>query len=162
MGTQRSYEVVGNSTAMVKAAFNADAGKVRVVMVVSPTCGACIEGASEVSQQVAQINQGKAVPLYVLWVPRRGGREKDVPSATRVIADASAHEYWDGGDLLGADYKQVLGWRGNAWDVYMVYGPKAQWTGDLPPTPDFFMHQTSEKGPRLDATVFGLRLKQLL
>jgi hypothetical protein len=44
----------------------------------------------------------------------------------------------------------------------MVYGPKAQWTGDLPPTPDFFMHQTSEKGPRLDATVFGLRLKQLL
>jgi hypothetical protein len=162
LGTQRSYEVVGNSTAAVRATFNADAGKARVLMVVSPTCGTCLEGASEVSKQVAQINQGKTVPLYVMWVPRRGGREKDVPSATRVIADTSAHEYWDGGDLLGMDYKQVLGWRGNAWDLYMVYGPKAQWTGNLPPVPDFFMHQTSEKGPRLDATVFGQKLKQLL
>jgi hypothetical protein len=162
LGTERSYEVMETTPATVKPAFNADAGKVRVLMVVSPTCGECLEGASEVSEQVAEINQGKAVPLYVLWVPRRGGREKDVPAATRVIADTSAHEFWDGNDLLGMQYKQVLGWRGNAWDVYMVYGPKVQWTGDLPPAPGFFMHQTSEKGPRLDAAVFGTRIKQLM
>ena len=159
---QRPYSVVGDTAAPVKAAFNADAGKVRVLMVVSPTCGACLEGASEVSQQVAEMDRGKEIPLYVLWVPRRGGREKDVPAATRVIADASAHEFWDGNNLLGEQYKQVLGWRGNAWDVYMVYGPKAQWNTDLPPTPDFFMHQTSEKGPRLDAEAFGKRVKQML
>jgi hypothetical protein len=146
----------------VKAAFNADVGKVRVLMVVSPTCGECLKGASEVSRQIAEIDQGKTVPLYVLWVPRSGGQEKDVPNATRVIADTSAHEFWDGGDLLGVDHKQVLGWRGNAWDVYMVYGPRAQWAGDLPPIPDFFMHQTSERGPQLDAKVFGQTLKQLL
>jgi hypothetical protein len=162
LGTERSYAVVGNTAAAVKAAFNADAGKVRVLMVVSPTCGDCLKGASEVSEQVAGINQGKTVPLYVLWVPRRGGREKDVPAATRVVADSSAHEFWDGNDLLGICYKQVLGWRGNAWDVYMLYGPKAQWSGDLPPAPDFYMHQTWEKGPRLDADEFGKRVKQLL
>ena len=110
-------------------------------MVVSPTCGHCLKGASEVSEQVGGINQGKTVPLYVLWVPRRGGSEKDVPAATRVVAGSSAHEFWDGNDLLGIDYKQVLGWRGNAWDVYMLYGPKAQWSGDLPSAPDFYMHQ---------------------
>lgn len=167
LGPERSYAVVGNSAAAVRAAFNADAGKVRVLMVVSPTCGACLNGASEVSQQVAaaidqEKAQGKTVPLYVLWVPRRGGREKDVPAASRVIADASAHEFWDGNDLLGEQYKQVLGWRGNAWDVYMVYGPKAQWNGDLPPAPDFFMHQTSEQGPFLDPSVFGRHIKQLM
>src|SRR5258708_5803443 len=162
LGTERSYTAVENTAATVRAAFNADSGKVRVLMVVSPTCGECLKGASEVSEQVAEINQGKAVPLYVLWVPRSGGREKDVPAATRLIADTSAHEFWDGNDLLGAQYKQVLGWRGNAWDVYMVYGPKAQWTGDLPPAPDFFMHQTSEKGPRLDAAAFGTRIKALM
>lgn len=161
-GAERTYAVVGKTSMSVKSAFNADAGKVRVVMVVSPTCGACLEGASEVSQQIADINECKTVPLYVLWVPRRGGREKDVPGATRVVADSSAHEFWDGNDLLGIDYKQVLGWRGNAWDVYMLYGPKAQWNADLPPAPDFFMHQTSEKGPRLDADEFGKRVKQLL
>jgi hypothetical protein len=160
--TERSYAVVGNTAAAVKAAFNADAGKVRVLMVVSPTCGDCLKGASEVSEQLAGINQGKTVPLYVLWVPRSGGREKDVPAATRVVADSSAHEFWDGNDLLGIYYKQVLGWRGNAWDVYMLFGPKAQWSGDLPPAPDFYMHQTWEKGPRLDADEFGKRVKQLL
>ena len=98
----------------------------------------------------------------MLWVPRRGGREKDVPAATRVVADSVAHEFWDGNDLLGMEYKQVLGWRGNAWDVYMLYGPKAQWNGNLPPAPDFFMHQTFEKGPRLDSAAFGTKLRQLL
>jgi len=74
----------------------------------------------------------------------------------------SAHEFWDGEDLFGVQYRQVLGWRGNAWDVYMVYGPKAQWNGDLSPVPDFFMHQTSENRPLLDASPFGTKLKQLL
>ena len=162
VGTERSYAVVGDSVGAVRAAFNRDVGKVRVLMVLSPTCGACLDGAYQVSQQVAGINQGKTVPLYVLWVPRRGGREKDVPGATRVVADSSAHEFWDGNDLLGIDYKQVLGWQGNAWDVYLLYGPKAQWNGDLPPAPDFFMHQTSEKGPRLDADEFGKRVKAMM
>jgi hypothetical protein len=72
-------------------------------------------------------------------------------------------EYWDGNDLLGVAYRQVLGWKDdNAWDVYMLYGPKAQWTGDLPPAPDFYMHQDAEPGLRLDASVFGTKLKQLL
>jgi len=101
VGTERSYAVVGDSVGAVRAAFNRDVGKVRVLMVLSPTCGACLDGAYQVSQQVAGINQGKTVPLYVLWVPRRGGREKDVPGATRVVADSSAHEFWDGNDLLG-------------------------------------------------------------
>jgi hypothetical protein len=162
LGTERSYDVVGDSAAAVRTAFNADAGKVRVLMLVSPTCGACLQGAAEVSEQVGAINQGQTVPLYVLWVPRRGGREKDVPAATRVVADNSAREFWDGNDRLGIAYRQVLGWRGNAWDVYMLYGPKAQWNSDLPPAPDFFMHQTSEKGPQLDADEFGKRVRRLL
>jgi hypothetical protein len=130
-------------------------------MLVSPTCGTCLEGASEVSEQISLINQGKEVPLYVIWLPRRGGREKDVPSATRIIEDSLARQYWDGNNLFGVQYKQVLGWRNNAWDVYHSYGPNARWQEDLPPTPDFFMHQTFEKGPQLDAPVFGARVKQL-
>jgi hypothetical protein len=81
LGSERPYTIVGNSAAGLRAAFNADAGKVRVLMVVSPTCGACLGGASEVSEQIARIDQGQTIPLYVLWVPRRGGREKDVPAA---------------------------------------------------------------------------------
>jgi hypothetical protein len=153
--------VLTNTPVALQTAFNADVGKVRVVMLVSPTCGACLHGAAEVSEQIAKIGDGKDVPLYVLWLPRRGGREKDVPAATRVVAAPWARQYWDGSDLLGAVYKQLLGWRGNAWDVYLLYSPKAEWSGDLPPAPDFFMHQTSEQGPQLDAAVFRARAEQL-
>lgn len=37
MGTATPYVVVGETSAAVKATFNADVGKVRVVMIVSPT-----------------------------------------------------------------------------------------------------------------------------
>lgn len=161
LGPASSYEVVGDTPVAVRRAFNAEAGKVRVLMLVSPTCGACLRGAAEVSEQITKINRGRDIPVYVLWIPRSGGREKDVPAATRVVAASWAQQYWDGNNLLGVAYKRVLGWRGSAWDVYLLYGPKAQWSGDLPPAPDFFMHQTSESGPQLDALAFSARVKQL-
>lgn len=37
LGTATPYVVVGDTSAAVKAAFNADVGKARVVMIVSPT-----------------------------------------------------------------------------------------------------------------------------
>ncbi len=162
LGPAKSYQVLGNSSAVLRTAFNHDAGKPRVLMLVSPTCGAYLRGASEVSEQLAQLEHGKNAAVYVVWVPRLGAREQNVSSATRVVAASWSLQYWDGNDLLGEQYRQVLGWNDNAWDVYMLYGPKAQWTGALPPAPDFFMHQTAEKGPRLDAAVFGSRVKQLL
>ena len=162
LGPSKSYQVLGNTPAVVRTAFNADAGKVRVLMLVSPTCGVCLRGTSEVSEQLVRLKNGKDAAEFVVWVPRLGAREKNVSSATQVVAASWAQQYWDGSDLLGAQYKQVLGWSDNAWDVYMLYGPKAQWTGALPPAPDFFMHQTDEKGPLLDAAVFGSRVKQLL
>ncbi|HEX4019976.1 MAG TPA: hypothetical protein VHX63_02430 [Acidobacteriaceae bacterium] len=160
LGPSKSYQVLGSTPAVVRAAFNADAGKVRVLMLVSPTCGVCLRGASEVSEQLVKLKNGKNVAEFVVWVPRLGASEKNVSSATQVVAASWAKQYWDGNDLLGAQYKQVLGWSDHAWDVYMIYGPKARWTGALPPTPDFFMHQTNEKGPRLDAAEFGFRVQQ--
>ena len=162
LSPEKSYQVLGNAPTDVRAAFNADAGKVRVLMLVSPTCGVCLRGASDVSEQLVKLERGKDARIYVVWVPRLNALEKNVSPATRVVAASWAQQYWDGNDLLGEQYKQVLGWSDNAWDVYMLYGSRAQWTGNLPPTPDFFMHQTDEKGPRLDASVFGSRIKQLL
>ena len=162
LSSERPYTMIGGSPAAVQGAFNADLGKVRVLMLVPPTCGACLHGASEVSEQLVKLERGKNAEIYVVWVPRLNGLERNVPAATRVVAASWAKQYWDGGDLLGRQYKQVLGWNDNAWDIYMLYGPQVQWKGNLPPTPDFFMHQTDEKGPQLDASLFGSKLEQLL
>jgi hypothetical protein len=162
LNSAKPYEIIGPSAAGLKAAFNADVGKVRVLMLVSPTCGACLNGASEVSEQLVNLEHGKNAAIYVVWVPRLNGLERNVPAATRVVAASWAQQYWDGSDVLGRQYEQVLGWNDNAWDVYMIYGPKTQWNGNLPPTPEFFMHQTEEKGPRLYPPTFGSKVEQLL
>jgi hypothetical protein len=161
-GSERPYKMIGSSPDAVQAAFNAAMGRVRVLMLVSPTCGLCLEGAADVTEQLAKLEYGRETRVYVVWVPRLNAVEKNVPAATRVVAASWAQQYWDPDDLLGQQYKQVLGWNENAWDVYMVYGPQVQWKRNLPPPPEFYMHQTSEKGPRLDAQVFASRVEQLL
>jgi hypothetical protein len=68
---------------------------------------------------------------------------------------------------MGA-FTRTLGFSEDAWDVYLLYGPSARWDGDLPPKPDFWMHQLGEKdhprvdGPYLDADVFATRANALL
>lgn len=62
--------MIGGSPAAVQGAFNADLGQVRVVMLVSPTCGACLHGVSEVSEQLVKLERGKNAGMYVVWVPR--------------------------------------------------------------------------------------------
>jgi hypothetical protein len=120
---ERSYEVVGDSTAIVQKAFNADSGKVRVLMLVSPTCGVCLRGASDVTEDILKRKGGKNISLYVVWVPRLHALEKNVSPATGVVATSWAKQYWDGQDLLGEQYREVLDWNDFAWDVYMLYGP---------------------------------------
>lgn len=89
--------------------------------------------------------------------------------ATRFVADERASHYWDSAGLLVKAYDQVLGLHQDAWDVYLVYGRGVWWNGDLPPPPDFWMHQLGSPlhanavpGPFLDADVFTGRATGML
>ncbi len=102
---------------------------------------------------------------YVVWVPKRGGAEKDVPEAARLVPDKRTKQYWDEGGELMKRYTSVLSLPVDAWDIYMVYGPEARWEGDAPPAPDYWMHQLASpgvKGPRLDAEVFAAKARAAL
>ncbi len=112
--------------------------------------------------------QDPRLRAYVVWVPKRGGQEKDVPVATRLVPDARATHYWDGSGAVMRGYTSALALPLDAWDVYMVYGPRARWDGPVPPKPDYWMHQLGPKnsphisGPYLDAEVFAERTRRLL
>ena len=105
---------------------------------------------------------------YVVWVPMFRGMERDVPRAATEVPDARARHYWDGGSVLVKGYRETLGFREDAWDIFVVYGPGATWDGDRPPAPDYWMHQlgSSSKprvgGPFLDAEVFLQKTRELL
>jgi len=103
------------------------------------------------------------IRAYVVWVPKRMGWETDVPYATRTSSDPRSRHFWDGRKKLMAGYERVLRvQRGNAWDIYLLYGPDARWGQGDPPAPDFWMQQIGEPGaPVLDAAIFGAHARAL-
>jgi hypothetical protein len=88
--------------------------------------------------------------------------------ATRLVPDARVTHYWDGGGVTMRQYRSALGLSEDAWDIYMVYGPRARWDGELPPKPDYWMHQLGSpkeprvNGPYLDPAAFAARANALL
>jgi hypothetical protein len=158
------YQVLGADVEPLRTAFNAHAGQVRIVMLVSPTCGECLLGASEIERALLAAQPSPRLRAYVVWVPKLYGHEKDVPVATRYVPDARATHYWDSAGVLVRQYDTVLALGEDAWDVYMVYGPSARWDGTTPPKPDFWMHQLGPRvpGPYLDPAIFAAYANSLL
>jgi hypothetical protein len=102
---------------------------------------------------------------FAIWVPQLGGKAQDVPNAASIAADPRIQHFWDGANDLGESYEIVLPTPGPAWDVYMLYGPGATWSGQKPPKPDFWMHQLGKNctaAPTLDPDQFASHARELL
>ena len=97
-------------------------------------------------------------------MPKKGGTEKDVGVATRVVPDIRASHYWDGSGVTMQQWRQVMGMTEDAWDVYFLYDRSAKWRGDLPPKPIFWMHQLGglSKDNYLDPEVFAAKTNAVL
>jgi hypothetical protein len=104
--------------------------------------------------------------VYMVWVPKSRGLERDVPAATTQYPDARAQHFWDAPGVLVRAYRDRLRLSEDAWDIYLLYGPEARWTGELPPEPLYWSHQLGSKekprvdGPWLDGRVFLEKLRQ--
>lgn len=105
--------------------------------------------------------------VYMVWVPKSRGLERDVASATRQYPEPRARHFWDARSVLVDGYEQTLQLPEDAWDVFMVYGRGARWEGTTPPAPDYWAHQLGSRekprvpGPWLDGRVFLERLLQV-
>ena len=67
-----------------------------------------------------------------------------MPEAAKLVTGGNATHYWADSGIVGKLYEQTLGIEGHyAWDVWMIYKPGVRWTSELPPKPDFAMHQLS-------------------
>lgn len=102
--------------------------------------------------------------VYMVWVPKSRGLERDVASATTQYPEPRAMHFWDAPSVLVTGYRETLQLSEDAWDVFMVYGPDARWDDTRPPKPAYWAHQlgTRDKprvnGPWLDGAVFLERL----
>jgi len=145
----------------LRDAFNAEASRTRVVMLVAPTCDVCLRGASAVHASLLAREPDPRLRPMVIWVPKVRGKATNIPAAAELVPDARVQHFWDGSGLLMNAYQRVLTIREDAWDVFLIYEPGVRWDGELPPRPRFWMHQLGTparprvQGPYLDPETFA-------
>ncbi len=157
---------LGEGAEALRTAFNEDVDKLRVLMLVSPTCGPCREGASVMQRDVLAQIDDPSLRAYVAWVPILPADSADAAGASSsIVEDGRAMQFWDGRKALSGPFALTLRLpEGSpAWDVYMVYPVGVTWD-DAPPAPAFWHHQLGPqpKAAVLDGSRFREQLQQLI
>jgi hypothetical protein len=154
----------------LRACFNAAAAVPRLVFLVSPTCEVCVSGALSSVQAALSLPAEGDFRLYVLWLPVL---EKDSIQAAqgmraRFPTDDRTCHFWDHGLTVSQAYHHVLRLAQRqrrhrvAWDLFLLYRRGAAW-GDVPPVPDFWMHQLFlDDVPKLEVGTLRRTLQQML
>jgi len=150
--------------------FNQDAGKVRVIAIVDPTCPPCRWGASEIQQKLMETIHSDRLAVYVVWIPvlnfqdeptlQRNGLKE-----SKRVSDPRAIHFIDPSGFAGKAYSTILNfpYHAPAWDVYLAFAADARWQ-DQPPVPADWMYQGSGFGRSrlLDGRKFADRVQDLL
>jgi len=166
--TANDFTVLDSSLGDFRSAFNADTGKLRIVMYVSPTCGGCLLGAKQTQEKVLAAIDGSELAAYVIWAPKNGGRERHVDRVLNLVTDARATQYWDGNGSAVDAYDAMFGIEGRPCaGVFMLYGAEAVWEGNSPPVPEYFEDAHAREfsrtaGPQFDGSRLADRARQLL
>ena len=152
------FAVLDSELNEFKNAFNADTGKLRLVMYVSPTCGGCLLGAKETQKSVLAAIDSSELAAYVIWAPKNGGREKHVDRVLNLVTDNRATQYWDGDGSAVEAYDMMFGIQGRPCaGVFMLYGADAVWDDQSPPMPDYFVDAHAREFSRTAGKQFNGR-----
>jgi len=163
---QKSYVVLDKSLSRLRADFNANVGKVRMLYIVGPTCGICLRGMSDLQETVySKKGDDPRMVTFVVHVPTLGAHEANVAPAARLITNVHTTHYWEETGITGKLMQQVMGVDRYVWDFWTIYGPDAQWpdAGSLP-APDFWQHQLDglPREKKLDAVTFAAKVDEFL
>ena len=101
--------------------------------------------------------------VYAIWVPMLWIDSKaSVPQATRRFDDSRVSQYWDSKAETTRAFSSILQINGPAWDVYLLFGPDAEWK-EQPPAPAFWMDQLGfENGRPFDADGLAKQIRAAL
>ena len=156
---------VGSSLDLLRKRFNADVDKLRVVALLSPTCGGCLRGARAIQQSVLDRYPDFDTAVHIVWLPMLGSdNEASAKKTSLMYADSRVQQYWDAEKTSGWAYtndlfsdmgermkKAIAGdeqlqrdvrprGQGPMWDIYMLYEPGVEW-GTTVPAPTSWVWQ---------------------
>jgi hypothetical protein len=165
------YPELDQQLKQLKDKFNADVGKVRVLVIGDPTCPPCRLGFSTIQKNVVEKFGSDKLAVYAVWVPLLNLQDPAtlqrhahqyaglIPSGPRtsVYTDPQAYSGKKYGPILGVPYGSP------AWDVYLTFSADARW-GETPPTPAYWEHQLGglDSARYLDGPRFAEEVRKLL
>jgi hypothetical protein len=165
------YVVLDDKSTQLKNDFNNAKGSVRLLFVVDPVCPGCLRGLDDVNRDLLAKVDDPRLQTFVVHVPVIGAKAKDVAPAGTLLKNRHVRHYWNASGEFGRSLSAALQLKNAkedvyAWDVWLVYGPDAEWTGTAPPQPQLFMHQLwklqGTKYAQLDSKAFAKYAKELL
>jgi len=154
----------------LRTQFNQDVGKVRLIVIVDPTCPPCRWGASEIQKEVMETIHSDRLAVYVVWIPVLNFQdeptlEKNGLKESSRLSDSRAIHYTDPRGFSGKEYSSILNfpYHSPAWDVYLAFGPEARWDSH-PPSPIDWMYQGEgfDRSRLLDGRRMAIEVKKLL
>ena len=110
-------------------------------------------------QEIFEESQTNKLRGAIVWTPMLAADSLEAARERKAIfRDFRVGHYWDPNRVLGRMLSRTLNLKTQiAWDVYLVYPPDHPWNTELPPQPEFWMHQLDEE-PTL--YLDPLRMKQ--
>ena len=124
----------------------------------------CRWGFSNIVKTLKKVTDDR-VRAYIVWLPIFGGDFKgEARKFSNSFRDKRVSYFLDPESETGKLWERVLKTeRFIAWDVYLLYGPDAEWREE-PVPPAFWMHQLGgvTKAPVFDEATFTARLKGML
>lgn len=148
--------------------FNQASDRVRIIALLSPTCGCCQHGQRVVQSVFTEFPSDQRLRGFVVWLPMLPADDEDAAkNQAAAFIDPRVIQLWDGTRDSGTMMSKLLQLKGTAWDVYLLYAPGVRWTGDLPPRPAFWMHQLradtgADQKACLNPAVFRSKVSEIL
>ena len=98
-------------------------------------------------QEIFEENESEILYGAIIWTPMLVTDSLDAANQREIKFSAPrVKQFWDPAQVLGRLLSQTLNLKASiAWDVYLVYPPGHSWDTELPPRPEFWMHQLDEE-----------------
>jgi hypothetical protein len=125
----------------LRVRFNADAGAVRLITFLSPTCSYCRYGQGIVRASFEAFPDER-LRGYVIWVPMLPTDNAEAAKAEEGLFPDERITHWYDAHKAAADaWSSFVGLTTTTWDVYALYDASATWEQGVPPPPVVWMHQ---------------------
>jgi hypothetical protein len=180
--TAGTYANLDDQATQLREDFNRAKGSVRLLFVVDPICPGCLRGLDDMNRDLLANTRDPRLVTFVVHEPVLGAARvapwlrttasHDVPAAATLLHNPYVRHYWSANGEFGRLLSNSVDLKGShgrvyAWDVWLLYGPDATWSGPGPPSPLLLMHQLSalhgsKEFPQLDSRLFAQEALSLL